>query len=51
MGLAQMEKPSDYLAWLEKDPDEAAALVRDLLIRVSAFFRDTTPGMARSWGV
>ena len=40
MGLAQIEKLADYLAWLEKDTDEAGALVKDLLIHVTAFFRD-----------
>lgn len=40
MGLAHIEKLGEYLAWLEKDPNEAGALVKDLLIHVTAFFRD-----------
>src|SRR6185312_5168328 len=38
MGLAQIEQLGDYLAWLENDTAEAAALVKDLLIHVTAFF-------------
>ena len=41
MSLAHMERLDDYFAWLEKDTAEAAALVRDLLIHVTAFFRDS----------
>jgi len=40
MGLAQMEDLGQYLDLLAREPDEAAALVRDLLIHVTAFFRD-----------
>jgi len=40
MGIAQMEKLDDYLALLASDSDEAGALVKDLLIHVTAFFRD-----------
>ncbi|QPC95938.1 chemotaxis protein CheB [Mesorhizobium sp. INR15] len=40
MGLAQMEKLDDYLALLARDTEEAGALVKDLLIHVTAFFRD-----------
>ena len=40
MGIAQMEKLDDYLALLARDSDEAGALVKDLLIHVTAFFRD-----------
>ena len=40
MGIAQIEKLGDYLALLARDPDEAGQLVKDLLIHVTAFFRD-----------
>jgi len=40
MGIAHLEKLDDYLALLATDPDEAGALVKDLLIHVTAFFRD-----------
>lgn len=40
MGIAHMEKLDDYLALLARDPEEAGALVKDLLIHVTAFFRD-----------
>lgn len=40
MGLAQLEDLGQYLDLLARDPDEAAALVQDLLIHVTAFFRD-----------
>lgn len=40
MGLAHMEKLDDYLALLARDTGEAGALVKDLLIHVTAFFRD-----------
>ncbi len=40
MGLAQMEDLGEYLDLLAREPDEAAALVQDLLIHVTAFFRD-----------
>lgn len=40
MGLAQLEDLGQYLELLARDPDEAAALVQDLLIHVTAFFRD-----------
>ncbi|HVA14995.1 MAG TPA: chemotaxis protein CheB [Stellaceae bacterium] len=40
MDLAQVEKLDDYLTRLAKDRDETAALVKDLLIHVTAFFRD-----------
>lgn len=41
MGLAQIESLGDYLSMLETDPEEATALVKDLLIHVTAFFRDS----------
>jgi len=41
MGIAQMEKLDDYLALLVRNSDEAGLLVKDLLIHVTAFFRDT----------
>jgi two-component system CheB/CheR fusion protein len=40
MGIAHVEKLDDYLALLASNPDEAGALVKDLLIHVTAFFRD-----------
>jgi len=40
MGLAHLEKLDDYLALLARDTEEAGALVKDLLIHVTAFFRD-----------
>jgi two-component system, chemotaxis family, CheB/CheR fusion protein len=40
MGLAQVEDLGQYLDLLAREPDEAAALVQDLLIHVTAFFRD-----------
>ena len=40
MGLAHMEDLGQYLELLAREPDEAAALVKDLLIHVTAFFRD-----------
>lgn len=40
MGLAQLEDLGEYLDPLAREPDEAAALVQDLLIHVTAFFRD-----------
>lgn len=40
MGLAQIEDLGQYLDLLAQDSDEAAALVQDLLIHVTAFFRD-----------
>lgn len=40
MGLAQLEDLGQYLDLLAREPEEAAALVQDLLIHVTAFFRD-----------
>jgi two-component system CheB/CheR fusion protein len=40
MGIAHIEKLDDYLALLASNSDEAGALVKDLLIHVTAFFRD-----------
>lgn len=40
MGLAHLEDLGQYLDLLAREPDEAAALVQDLLIHVTAFFRD-----------
>jgi len=40
MGLAHLEKLDDYLDLLSQDPEEAGQLVKDLLIHVTAFFRD-----------
>lgn len=40
MGLAYTEKLEAYMALLEDNPDEVMALGKDLLINVTAFFRD-----------
>ncbi len=40
MSLARMEKLDEYLALLRGDPDEVTALCKDLLINVTALFRD-----------
>ncbi len=40
MGLAGADSIDDYIQQLSKQPEEIAALYRDLLINVSAFFRD-----------
>ncbi len=41
MQVLQMTQLDDYVARLQSDPDEIAALFRDLLIGVTGFFRDT----------
>ena len=43
MGLAHLDDMADYARLLEKDPVECKALVRDLLISVTEFFRDAKP--------
>jgi two-component system CheB/CheR fusion protein len=40
MGLVHIERLDDYLAMLREDPTELDALVKDLMINVTAFFRD-----------
>ena len=40
MGLAHVERLADYLAILRDNDEEAGALARDLMINVTAFFRD-----------
>ena len=40
MQLNRVEQPSDYLEVLRTSPQETAALADDLLINVTAFFRD-----------
>jgi two-component system CheB/CheR fusion protein len=40
MALRQLQDLPDYIAVLEDDPAEAAALYQDFLIRVTGFFRD-----------
>lgn len=40
MGLARIERLADYLALLHDDPDEVVSLGKDLMINVTAFFRD-----------
>ncbi|MDP1560685.1 MAG: CheR family methyltransferase, partial [Pirellulaceae bacterium] len=40
MGLAQIDSMAHYLDLLQQQPEEATALYKDLLISVTAFFRD-----------
>jgi len=40
MGLSHLDRLADYLALLRDKPEELARLTRDLLISVTAFFRD-----------
>ncbi len=40
MALQKIEDLADYVALIEGDPAEAAALYQDFLIRVTGFFRD-----------
>lgn len=40
MAIHQIEKPDHYLNYIRKNPKEAMALFRDLLIGVTNFFRD-----------
>ena len=40
MGIVQIDKMPQYLGFLEKQPEEVTALFKDLLISVTAFFRD-----------
>ncbi len=40
MGVAQVTRFEDYLEYLQRSEQEVAALVRDLLISVTRFFRD-----------
>jgi len=40
MALHQLDHQSDYVRYLQQDPDEIEALFRDLLIGVTSFFRD-----------
>jgi two-component system CheB/CheR fusion protein len=40
MGLLGIRRMSDYLRQLQRDPQEAASLRKDLLIGVTEFFRD-----------
>jgi two-component system CheB/CheR fusion protein len=40
MAVHQVEKLDDYVRLLQAEPDEVDALFRDLLIRVTSFFRD-----------
>jgi two-component system CheB/CheR fusion protein len=42
MQVLKISALDDYLAWLEKDSIEASLLFRDLLIRVTSFFRDSS---------
>ena len=49
MALQRIESPADYVALIESDPAEAAALYQDFLIQVTGFFRDpeSFEGLAR----
>jgi len=40
MALRRAGRPQDYLALLEREPEEVRALHEDLLIHVTSFFRD-----------
>jgi two-component system CheB/CheR fusion protein len=40
MALHQIERPEEYLRFLQKNSSEGEALFRDLLIGVTSFFRD-----------
>ena len=40
MAVTKTASPEDYIARLRRDPLEVAALFRDLLIKVTTFFRD-----------
>ncbi len=40
MGLAWIDAMTDYLDFLKRHPEEVTALYKDLLISVTAFFRD-----------
>lgn len=40
MGLHQLKKPEDYVRYLQENPQEATLLFKELLIRVTNFFRD-----------
>lgn len=40
MGLARVEGVTDYLDFLQQRPEEVTALYKDLMISVTAFFRD-----------
>ena len=41
MALHKIEDLADYVALLQSNRDEVAALYQDLLINVTSFFRDT----------
>jgi len=40
MALHQIDRPNDYVRYIQQTRDEADALFRDLLIGVTSFFRD-----------
>jgi two-component system CheB/CheR fusion protein len=40
MAIHQIERPEEYLRYMQQNPAEAEALFRDLLIGVTNFFRD-----------
>ena len=41
MQVHQCDRLTDYVQFLRRDPDEATSLLRDLLINVTSFFRDS----------
>ncbi|MDB6174302.1 MAG: putative chemotaxis CheB/CheR fusion protein [Chthoniobacteraceae bacterium] len=41
IGIALLRKPEDYLEYLQQSEEEVSALIRDLLINVTRFFRDS----------
>lgn len=40
MALLRIEKPQDYVTYLQENPAEAQSLYQDILIKVTEFFRD-----------
>jgi two-component system CheB/CheR fusion protein len=40
MNIHGIENPSEYVRYLQKDPQEATSLIKELLIGVTSFFRD-----------
>ena len=43
MALHRLERLDDYVRYVQDDPEELAALYRDVLIGVTSFFRDGEP--------
>jgi two-component system CheB/CheR fusion protein len=40
MALHQIDRPEDYLRFLQQRPEEITTLLKELLINVTSFFRD-----------